>query len=120
MRSLNTILLLLFLAACSKQKEPEKYTILSSEPASPPPASTPQGLEAPRPAAPAGELTWTDPSAWTKRPPTSPMRKAEYTIPKAGTDAENAECTVFTFGAGQGGGVDQNLDRWIKQFDPAE
>lgn len=28
----------------------------------------------------------------------------------------NAECGVYYFGAGQGGSVDANLDRWIGQF----
>jgi hypothetical protein len=28
-----------------------------------------------------------------------------------------AECAVFHFGAGQGGGVDENIDRWVGQFE---
>jgi hypothetical protein len=47
------------------------------------------------------------------------MRVATYAIPAAPGDAEGAECAVFYFGAGQGGGVDANLERWIGQFQPA-
>jgi hypothetical protein len=47
------------------------------------------------------------------------MRVATYAVPAAQGDAEGAECAVFYFGAGQGGGVDANLERWIGQFQPA-
>ena len=46
------------------------------------------------------------------------MRVATYSIPAAQDDAEGAECAVYYFGAGQGGGVDANLERWIGQFQP--
>jgi hypothetical protein len=44
------------------------------------------------------------------------MRAAEYMVPRAGGDADDAECIVITFGPGQGGGVDENIDRWVSQF----
>jgi hypothetical protein len=44
------------------------------------------------------------------------MRAAEYSVPRAAGDSEDGECIVITFGPGQGGGVDQNIDRWIAQF----
>jgi hypothetical protein len=69
------------------------------------------------PTAAAG-LTWTLPAGWTVDAPRS-MRVATYAIPAAPGDAEGAECAVFHFGAGQGGGVDANLERWIGQFQPA-
>lgn len=47
------------------------------------------------------------------------MRKADYAVPKAGADADDAECTVFTFGPGQGGSIDENVERWVKQLEPA-
>ncbi len=46
------------------------------------------------------------------------MRVAEYSVPRVGGDAADAECTVITFGAGQGGSVESNVQRWIRQFDP--
>lgn len=45
------------------------------------------------------------------------MRAAEYRVPRAARDTEDAECTVITFGAGQGGSVEENIDRWVKQLD---
>lgn len=46
------------------------------------------------------------------------MRAAEYRIPRAGGDTEDGECFVITFGPGQGGSVDENFDRWVKQLEP--
>jgi len=44
------------------------------------------------------------------------MRAATYVVPKAAGDAEDAECAVFYFGQGQGGGVEANVQRWLAQF----
>jgi hypothetical protein len=66
----------------------------------------------------AAGLTWAIPSGWSVGPPHS-MRVATYGIPPAGGDAESASCAVYYFGAGQGGGVDANLSRWVGQFQPA-
>ncbi len=44
------------------------------------------------------------------------MRKASYVVPRAAGDSEDGELTVFYFGAGQGGGTDANVERWVKQF----
>ncbi len=44
------------------------------------------------------------------------MRAATYDVPAAAGDTEGAECAVFFFGAGQGGGVQANIDRWLGQF----
>ena len=43
------------------------------------------------------------------------MRVVEFTLPKAGADAEDAALAVYFFG-GQGGTVQANLDRWIGQM----
>lgn len=45
------------------------------------------------------------------------MRAATYRVPRAAGDAEDGECAVFFFGAGQGGDVDSNIKRWIAQFE---
>jgi hypothetical protein len=66
-------------------------------------------------AAPA-ELTWADPPTWKRAERTSPMRKATYQIPRVAPDKEDAELGVFFFGPGQGGSIDANVDRWVKQF----
>jgi len=44
------------------------------------------------------------------------MRAATYTVPATAGDSEGAECAVFYFGSGQGGGVQANIDRWLGQF----
>jgi hypothetical protein len=63
----------------------------------------------------AAGLRWTAPAGW-KIAPAQPMRAATYTIPPAPGDTANAECGVYFFGAGQGGSVEANLDRWKSQF----
>ncbi len=44
------------------------------------------------------------------------MRLATYTVPPAQGDQDSGECGVYYFGAGQGGSVQANMDRWISQF----
>jgi hypothetical protein len=60
-------------------------------------------------------LHWTQPPSWKSEAP-RPMRLTTYSVPHAAGDADNGECGVYYFGAGQGGSVDANLDRWIGQF----
>ena len=45
------------------------------------------------------------------------MRVAEYNVPATGGGGD-AECTVGTFGAHQGGSLDANVTRWVQQFGP--
>jgi hypothetical protein len=52
---------------------------------------------------------------WVARTTTSAMRVAEFALPKADGDAEDASLVVYFFG-GQGGTVQANLDRWIGQM----
>jgi hypothetical protein len=60
-------------------------------------------------------LKYDTPEGWVAKPPASSMRVAEFTLPKAAGDAEDASLGVFYFG-GQGGTVQANLDRWIGQM----
>jgi hypothetical protein len=46
------------------------------------------------------------------------MRVAEYVVPRIEGDASDAECTVITFGPTQGGSISDNVDRWVRQFNP--
>jgi hypothetical protein len=64
----------------------------------------------------AGGIQWTPPSNW-KAQPDRPMRAATYVVPAAAGDSEDGECAVFYFGQGQGGGVEDNIKRWIGQFE---
>ena len=63
----------------------------------------------------AGALTFSRPAGWTDRAPASSMRVAEFVVPKASGDAEDAELIVYYFG-GTGGTVEANLQRWTTQF----
>jgi hypothetical protein len=60
-------------------------------------------------------LRWTPPAGW-KTGEAKPMRAATYTITPAAGDTAGAECVVYFFGAGQGGSVEANLDRWKGQM----
>jgi hypothetical protein len=63
----------------------------------------------------AGELRYKVPEGWTVEKPTSEMRFAQYKLPKAGGDAEDALLIVYYFGKGQGGTPEANIERWINQ-----
>jgi hypothetical protein len=63
----------------------------------------------------AAGVQWSPPAAW-KAEPARPMRAATYTVTPATGDRDPAECGIYFFGAGQGGSVDANLDRWRSQF----
>ena len=62
-----------------------------------------------------GHLTFTAPHAWQSRTPASSMRVAEFVIPRAAGDSEDAELIVYYFGAQGGGSPQANIDRWIGQ-----
>jgi hypothetical protein len=63
----------------------------------------------------AGGLSWTAPAGW-KSEGTQPLRVATYPVPPTAGDHDPAECAVYFFGAGQGGSVQANVDRWKGQF----
>ena len=62
-----------------------------------------------------GRLQLVLPAGWQQVPPVSSMRAAQATI---SGPAGNAEFAVFFFGAGQGGAVEANLQRWMNQMVP--
>lgn len=61
-------------------------------------------------------LRYSVPTSWQRVPAPSDMRAAQYRIPRTGSDTEDGELVLFFFGKGQGGGVEQNLERWFAQF----
>jgi hypothetical protein len=63
----------------------------------------------------AGGIAWKVPAGWTSGK-SNPMRVATYVVPAA-KGAAAGECSVFYFGPGQGGGVDENVARWSRQFE---
>jgi hypothetical protein len=60
-------------------------------------------------------LRYDAPKEWVSKAPSSSMRLADFVLPKADGDTEDATLTVYHFGAQGGGGVQANLDRWIGQ-----
>jgi hypothetical protein len=73
------------------------------------------GVLGPVPQSSGAKLTFTAPDGWKPRPASSSMRVAEYTLPRAAGDAEDADLVVYYFG-GQGGNVEMNIDRWLGQM----
>ena len=69
------------------------------------------------PAAAAPALLLTPQDGWVSEKPTSAMRKAQYSLPHADTDSEDATLVVYYFGSGQGGSKEANLQRWAGQFE---
>jgi hypothetical protein len=66
-----------------------------------------------------GGISWGVPKRWTLKQPTPPMRAASYVVPAAQGEPEGGDVAVFYFGSGQGGSIEQNIDRWYGQFDGA-
>ena len=63
----------------------------------------------------AASLKFDVPAGWVSKTPSSSMRLADFTLPKVGSDPEDATVTVYYFGTG-GGSVQANIDRWIGQL----
>jgi len=129
----RTLFLLAIAASvCSCSRTPSELSAspepLASTPAPVASMGMPHGANAhmQHPPVPAGSaarpgplaLQWDDPPRWHRRVPSTPMRSMEYGVPRTGSDAEDAECFVVTFGPGQGGSVDDNIQRWVKQLEP--
>lgn len=95
-------------AGCSKNSGPVEPSRATAQPSprSQPPSSKPAS----------GELRFTVPEGWTIEKPTSDMRFAQYKLPRAGGDAEDALLIVYYFGQGQGGSAQANIERWIGQI----
>jgi hypothetical protein len=64
----------------------------------------------------AAALTFATPQGWQPARPSSSMRVAEFTLPHAAGDAEDALLVVYYFGAAGGGGVQANIERWVGQM----
>jgi gluconolactonase len=63
-------------------------------------------------------LTMKVPASWRQVTPTSSLRLGHFELPAVEGDKEPADLGIFKFGAG--GGIKENVERWINQFDPAE
>jgi len=65
-------------------------------------------------------LKFTVPAGWIEEERTSSMRVAQYRLPHAATDTEDASLVLYYFGQGQGGSASANVERWIGQMKQAE
>jgi len=64
----------------------------------------------------AATLKYTAPAGWTSKPPSSSSRVAEFVLPRAEGDKDDASLVVYFFSATGGGSVQANVDRWISQM----
>ena len=55
------------------------------------------------------------PTGWIEIAHSSPMRIAQFNLPRVDGDLEDAECVIYYFG-GEGGTVEANLERWTNQM----
>lgn len=62
-----------------------------------------------------GGLKFTKPATWKSVEPSSPMRKAQLSVPNKDGKGDG-EVLFFHFGPGNGGGTQANVDRWFGQF----
>ena len=67
-------------------------------------------------AAQKSELKFKVPPGWVEEERTSSMRLAQYRLPKAEGDTEDASLVLYYFGPGQGGSTAANIERWLGQI----
>src|SRR6187401_3206005 len=60
-------------------------------------------------------LTFSAPKEWKPVTTSSSMRVAQYALPHAAGDTQDAELVVYYFG-GSGGTVEANIERWLGQM----
>jgi hypothetical protein len=68
------------------------------------------------PRTPFGELHFKASDGWLIEKPSSAMRTAQYKLPKAEGDSEDASLVLYYFGATEVGPPQANIDRWISQI----
>ncbi len=83
-------------------------------------ASAPNSNGAQTPGQTAGDLPFKVPAGWVSGQPSSKMRVAQFKLPKADGDNEDAELVLYYFGANQGGTAEANIDRWISMMQQAD
>lgn len=64
-----------------------------------------------------GPFTLTAPADWKVKPTTSNMRAGDFELP--GKPGAEAELIIYYFGPSGAGSVEDNLDRWLGQFQQA-
>jgi hypothetical protein len=93
----------------NNQQRSEPMSARSDVIAPSPDGTAPEAAESP------GEdpgVIWTTPKGWVEQP-ARPMHLVTYAVGAK----RGAECVLYYFGPGQGGGMEENLQRWIGEFD---
>jgi hypothetical protein len=120
--SLASILFLAPVLACTSRSATPVSQAAAPKPATTPAASAPAAPATTASAAPSPAATAPAAGAfpaqegWVVETPTSGMRKAQFRLPHAESDADDASLVVYYFG-GQAGSLQANLDRWCGQFE---
>jgi hypothetical protein len=65
-------------------------------------------------------LRYKVPSGWVEEERSSSMRVAQYKLPRAEGDTEDASLVLYYFGKGQGGTAAANVERWTSQMQQAD
>jgi hypothetical protein len=104
------------LVACGggEPEHPDVVKPVASQPAG---GGMDQGMGQSAQSAGSGQLDIQLPDSWVKEPPANSMRMLQARVPG---DAGDGQLAVFYFGPGGGGGVEQNIQRWLGQVQPAE
>lgn len=63
------------------------------------------------------EFTFTYTKPWVRQQVASAMRAGQFVYDHKDENLADVELVIFFFGAGQGGGTQANIDRWIGQFE---
>jgi hypothetical protein len=64
-----------------------------------------------------GGLSFPKPTTWQWQLPTMQFRTLQYSVPgPGGEDGGAAELVVSLFAGGDGGPIDANIERWVRQF----
>ena len=65
-------------------------------------------------------LRYKVPAGWVEEERSSSMRVAQYKLPRAAADTEDASLVLYYFGQGQGGTAAANVERWASQMQQAD
>lgn len=62
------------------------------------------------------DITLKVPKTWKQEEPSNNLRLAQFVLPKAKDDKEDTTLVISAFPGG--GGIEQNLPRWVGEFSP--
>ena len=109
----------LLLVGCSSETDDSAVPVhpKRTEPVSTSAATAIPELDANAPRrTPGTPLTFPTPEGWMSETPANAMRKAQFGLPRAESDDQDASVIVFFFGSA-GGSLQMNMQRWASQFE---